>query len=179
MNEVSVRTAQQALVEGKRVQVATYLPFLFIPISPVATIFGKNVAELEDSPLISLFFNIENVSHCERFLLIEGAKPVCRREPLALSRWLAWRWGAGTLGHWDQTAELTETVGTWCTETFGMVSIDVLFIYAPVLRRCRSSSRCRWNSAANFPGPGLSRHYKLRIHLCFHQRNLAHMTSAA
>lgn len=56
MNNISARTAQQALVEGKRIHVVTYLAFVFIPVSLVATVFGMNVAELDPPPAISWFF---------------------------------------------------------------------------------------------------------------------------
>ena len=76
MNEISVRAAQQALEEGKRVQVVTYLAFFFIPISLVGTIFGMNVAELENPPPISLFFYI-----------CAGIAPLCIIVPI----WLEFR----------------------------------------------------------------------------------------
>ncbi len=58
MNEVSVQAAQQGLVENKRLKVVTYLAFFFIPISLLSSMFGMNVAELEDPPSISLFWYI-------------------------------------------------------------------------------------------------------------------------
>jgi len=50
MSEISIRAAQEGLDEGKRVKVATYLAFIFIPPALIAAIFGMNVRELERNP---------------------------------------------------------------------------------------------------------------------------------
>ena len=59
MSSISVRESQKGLADARRIQVVTYLAFIFIPLSFVSSLFGMNVQEFsEPAPGTWLFFSV-------------------------------------------------------------------------------------------------------------------------
>ncbi|EED22770.1 hypothetical protein TSTA_062570 [Talaromyces stipitatus ATCC 10500] len=59
MNMISIRNAKKSIEQTERVRLLTFMAYLFIPLSFVASIFGMNVSQLQDpSPPIKIFFAV-------------------------------------------------------------------------------------------------------------------------
>lgn len=57
MSTISISDSQQSLAEARRVQLITFLAFIFIPMTFIASCFGMNVQELGQSgPNLSIYF---------------------------------------------------------------------------------------------------------------------------
>ncbi|KAI1760077.1 hypothetical protein GGR53DRAFT_104345 [Hypoxylon sp. FL1150] len=52
MSMISVESSQQSLLESKRIQLVTYLAFLFVPTGVIGSFFGMNVEQLSHEPSI-------------------------------------------------------------------------------------------------------------------------------
>ncbi|GAW12927.1 hypothetical protein ANO14919_023000 [Xylariales sp. No.14919] len=55
MTSLSVESSQQSLVESRRVQMVTYLAFVYVPLGFIASFFGMNVEQLSHNPSIWWF----------------------------------------------------------------------------------------------------------------------------
>ncbi len=81
MSNISIRASEQALAEGRWMHLVTYLAFLFVPLTFVASIFGMNISKLDPPPSISLFFFL-SVPMASLFVLIP-AWPLLSRSTFA------------------------------------------------------------------------------------------------
>ncbi|KAJ5811410.1 hypothetical protein N7474_007711 [Penicillium riverlandense] len=59
MNTISIADSRRSMAQAQRTQVISYLAYLFLPLSLIASLFGMNVQELvESGPRLSLYFAV-------------------------------------------------------------------------------------------------------------------------
>jgi len=85
MSTISILDSQKSLAEARRVQFITYLAFIFIPMTFIATCFGMNIQELADPGTLQSFCleagavlrSLSPTSNIKRPVRMEVGHPAC------------------------------------------------------------------------------------------------------